>query len=239
MNRSQHRWRAPVAATVVAVLAAGGCTSSGRDYSDRPPRAAAAAATSGPTAYAVPPGVAVEAVRSAEPGARLRVDDRCDSRRERSCVAERWRKATWMVGHALSGRPLPGGNGMREFARLVVMRWPSAAAARGYLRRTHRELSGYDGDYYRPLRQTGPRRYVPGDHGTGTLTRMSTHGWRGDGLRRSFFFYFDDSVSGTVLGGREVLRRGPYVVDVEWLAADRDGWLRLARLPGRVVRALG
>jgi hypothetical protein len=86
---------------------------------------------------------------------------------------------------------------------------------------------------------TGPRRYVPGDRGKGELERVSLGGWRGLGLRRRYFLYFDHYVtSGTVLGGRFVLRRGRYVSEVEWKAATQATDRRLSHLPARLLQNL-
>jgi len=189
--------------------------------------------------YHLTAGDSLRAVRSTKPAGGLRISLRCDSRRDRSCAGDRWRGSRWLVGWAASGARLPGGNGLHESVRVVVTAWPSASVARGALREAKREMDRFEGEYYVPLKEIGPNRYIPGDRGKGDVQRVSLRGWRGTGVRKVNFYYFDTyAASGTVFGGRFVLRRGPYLADVEWVARTRDTDRSLSHLPARVIRAL-
>jgi hypothetical protein len=138
-----------------------------------------------------------------------------------------------------TGEPVPDGNGLREQVTAIAMAWPSVAAARRYARGLSRQLRRYRGEYYLPLKMTGPRRYTPGDRGQGELQRVTYTGWHGIGLRRRFFHYFDHyETSGRVQGGRFVMRRGRYVVDVEWVARTQATDRRLTHLPRRLLQQL-
>jgi hypothetical protein len=189
--------------------------------------------------YRLTAGEALRAVRSTKPVRGLRISQRCDSRRDRSCVADRWRGSRWLVGWAATGAPLPEGNGLHEYARVVMTAWPSPAVARGALREARHDVDRFRGEYYVPLKEIGPNRYIPGDRGKGDVQRVSLRQWRGIGVRKVFFLYFDTyDTTGTVFGGRFVLRRGPYVVDVEWVARRRATDRRLSHLPARLIRSL-
>ena len=181
---------------------------------------------------------ALDAARSLHPRGFERVLT-CPRRQHEGCQRDGTRRTRWIVGTQAQGAPLPRGKGLAEFVRTIVMAWPSAVGARTYADRLTKKLKCYRGEYDVALRETSARTYRPGDRGSGELQRVSLAGWRGFGLRRVFHYVFDDlSPSANVLGGHFVLRRGRYVVDLEWAARGHYTDRRLSHLPRRLLRGL-
>ncbi len=163
----------------------------------------------------------------------------CPTRRPAPCRREGTERSRWLVGAQLHGASLPGGNGLGELVTTIVTTWPSAARASSYADRLTKQLRRYDGDYDILLRKTGSRRYIPADRGKGELHDVAYSEWRGTVLRRLFHYVFDDlSSSSTVAGGRVVLSRGRYVLDLEWVARNQRTDRRLSQLPRRLLQAL-
>jgi hypothetical protein len=164
----------------------------------------------------------------------------CRRRQHEGCQREGTEQTRWLVGTQAHGAPLPRGNGLAEFVRTIVTAWPTAAKARAYADQLTAQLKRYRGEYDILLEKTGPDRYTPGDRGRGELHRVSFSGWRGTALRRVFHHVFYDlSPSASVPGGHLVLRRGRFVVDVEWVARTQRTDRRLSHLPRRLLRGLG
>jgi hypothetical protein len=220
---------------VVLALLLGGC-------SEQADPAAPAERRSTPSPAAVPfrldSADALAAVRSLRPRGFTRVLT-CPTRKPQDCRLGGTQRTRWLVGTQFRGRALPRGHGLREFVRVVVTEWPSPGAATSYAGRLTRQLKHYDGEYDVLLRRIGPRRYVPADRGRGELHEVSFVGWRGAALRRIFHYVFaGPSPSAAVPGGRVVLRRERYVVDLEWVARDQRTDRRLSRVPRFLVRGL-
>jgi hypothetical protein len=173
----------------------------------------------------------------------------CPRRQHKGCRREGTAATRWLVGSQAHGARLPRGNGLVESVRNVVTAWPSAAFARTYADELARQLRRYRGEYDVPMKETGPHTYIPGERGRGELHRVSLLGWRGVALRKVFHYVFyacRSSLSGLVVGppsarvpgARFVLRKGRYVLDLEWVARSQASDRRLSRLPARLVRAL-
>jgi hypothetical protein len=222
---------------LVVLVLLGGCSARAEPTAPGDGSASRSSATAEP--YHLDRLDALRAVRAVDPRGFTRVLS-CRSRHSRDCRRDGTQDSRWFVGTLLQGAPLPDANGMGEFVRTVVTAWPSPAAASAYSGRLTHELDRYDGDYDIVLKRTGPRRYVPGDRGRGELHPVTFAGWRGTVLRRLFHYVFDGlTPSATVTGGRAVLARGRYVLDLEWVARTQETDRRLSQLPRRLLRALG
>jgi hypothetical protein len=208
------------------------------------PEAGPAAPSSGP-ATTVPPAPyrldrvdALAAVRLLKPHGFTRALT-CPTRKREACRRPGTERTRWFVGTQSVGADLPRGNGLGELVRTVVTAWPSASAASSYAAGLTRQLRRYRGEYDILLKRTGPRRYTPADRGRGELHQVSFSGWRGTALRRVFHYVFYDlSPSASVPAGHVVLRRGRYVVDVEWVARTQGTDRQLSHLPRRLLRSL-
>jgi hypothetical protein len=169
----------------------------------------------------------------------FQVDVTCQGRSREGCRPQGTEGARWVVGTLATGKRLPGGHGLRERVTTTVMAWPSPAQARRYVSGLARRFDRYRGKYAVPVKRTRSVRYVPGDRGKGEVQHVGLAGWRGLGLRRSFVLRFhDDETSRTAYGGRFVMRRGAYVVDVDWVGRNQSTDRRLSHLPRRLIRGL-
>jgi hypothetical protein len=221
---------------LVLVLLFGACSAQADPAAPRsePPRATADAAP-----YRLDRHQALDAGRALRQRGFHRVLT-CPRRTAEGCAREGTARTHWLVGTQVHGARLPRGNGLVELVRTIVMAWPSAARARTYADRLTRQLERYRGEYDIALQETGPGTYTPGDRGRGELQQVSLGDWQGTGLRRVYHYVFDDlSPSANVLGGHFVLRRGRYVVDLEWAARDQRTDRRLSHLPRRLLWGLG